>query len=902
MGFTVGTGRASQAVAGGLDAAGDYLKYGNPVGRTINANFSPEVHRGTDAIQHRGWANEGHPVFTQLNRAARGNEYKVGSQLDQLIRANPADEAQILRAARIGGEGSSPRAYLAGGNNPAYLASAQGAGMAARNIHAGQHSAEQAAGLLTNHLSDKYTSYLPRQATSAAESGAQLERNTIFPTHSGANIHREEMFRDIPGGTDYINDAASRLAGSTGRPDIVNIFRDLVADHRQLTGLAPSHADKVPLLAKAKQMSEYFGQLDQSKYLGKVNENPLFSHGLSGDVLRRSEQHARTMGSSSAAISALGQAARPLGSFGAADQFVPATQALKQLGLGNHDTGAGIVGAGKELYRKLAPQGAGNVDQLTHAGVAPGTLDKALGQYGIPKGQFDSLAKQHSNWVVPEEIKGGVNAWDSTTNAFKAMTYPIWLASHVRNAATAGLNNLRTGTSLADYGKQLKLMTGKLPAAEADALRGSQYAHANIFGDTQALELQGTTGRAMHATQRQWQDYTPGTNSHGAGLMGPHGSVLADTANLIGNEGVLQHGRDLASFARHPRTAPNPYAVAGVGQNKIDRFAPVAVGRKVSGNIENFMRGAQYNGLIRQGHTADSAADMINKFHFDYSQHGTTPFERNVMKRAMPFYRFSRGNLPLQLETLATRPGAFSSPFAPTRVDRDQQNYIPDYLAAGFAAPLGKEKDGSQRFLSSLGLPQEEAMKEMSLWNGRPDLTTTAMHYAGNLNPMIKAPLEQIADRQFYSGRKLSDLRPSASASSIAGLLGSDEYAQPLSQLISNTPLTRFATSLDKLVDTKGLNSAGRKPGWATALNLATGARVTDVDLEKQRYLEQRAALDSMLRGSPNVSHYTQHYVRPENKGQLSPDEVVQLRKLTEMQAQGRKYTEQQRRIGVRTQ
>ena len=193
--------------------------------------------------------------------------------------------------------------------------------------------------------------------------------------------------------------------------------------------------------------------------------------------------------------------------------------------------------------------------------------------------------------------------------------------------------------------------------------------------------------------------------------------------------------------------------------NTVDRFAPVIAGRKASGNIENFFRGAQYNGMVRQGATPEQAAAAIRKYHFDYSPEGLTNFERNIMRRAMPFYRFSRGNLPLQAESIATRPGAFSTPFKPTQVDRDQQEYVPDYLAGGFAMPLGPEENGSRRFLSSLGLPQEEALKELQLWNGHPDLATTAQRYAGNLNPLLKGPAEYVTGKQFYSGRNLSDLR-----------------------------------------------------------------------------------------------------------------------------------------------
>ena len=105
--------------------------------------------------------------------------------------------------------------------------------------------------------------------------------------------------------------------------------------------------------------------------------------------------------------------------------------------------------------------------------------------------------------------------------------------------------------------------------------------------------------------------------------------------------------------------------------------------------------------------------------------------------------------------------------------------------------------------------------------------------------------------------------------------------------------LASFATSID-------LASDPRKTWWQKALNLASGARVTDVDVEKQRAIETRDALEKILQGQPGISQYTDFYVKPQDAAKLTPEDVQLMREYSTIQDAAKKYAAQQKKqIGV---
>jgi hypothetical protein len=109
-----------------------------------------------------------------------------------------------------------------------------------------------------------------------------------------------------------------------------------------------------------------------------------------------------------------------------------------------------------------------------------------------------------------------------------------------------------------------------------------------------------------------------------------------------------------------------------------------------------------------------------------------------------------------------------------------------------------------------------------------------------------------------------------------------------LGQIVANSPLTRFFTSADKLTDP-------RKEAWQKAQNLLTGVRVTDVDVDKQRAIETRGALEDIMRTHPNLSNYSSFYVKPEDAAKLTPEEILMMREYSELQERAKQYAKAKR-------
>lgn len=88
-------------------------------------------------------------------------------------------------------------------------------------------------------------------------------------------------------------------------------------------------------------------------------------------------------------------------------------------------------------------------------------------------------------------------------------------------------------------------------------------------------------------------------------------------------------------------------------------FNPMQYPKEFGSFIESNSRIGLFIDQLHKGKTVEEAALHVKKYLFNYDE--LTQFERNVMKRIIPFYTWWKKNIPLQIEMLATKPGKLST-------------------------------------------------------------------------------------------------------------------------------------------------------------------------------------------------------------------------------------------------
>jgi hypothetical protein len=131
----------------------------------------------------------------------------------------------------------------------------------------------------------------------------------------------------------------------------------------------------------------------------------------------------------------------------------------------------------------------------------------------------------------------------------------------------------------------------------------------------------------------------------------------------------------------------------------------------------------------------------------------------------------------------------------------------------------------------------------------------------------LKGPLEYVLDRQFFTGRQLSDLY---------SMLEHDfgPIGRPLEQIISNAPGGSRALGLIRQARDERISPSERAAKMA--FNTLTGMKLQDVDQDRTVRLAARSALNELLQQAEGVGTYENLFIKPEALQKLSPQEQRQ--------------------------
>jgi len=350
------------------------------------------------------------------------------------------------------------------------------------------------------------------------------------------------------------------------------------------------------------------------------------------------------------------------------------------------------------------------------------------------------------------------------------------------------------------------------------------------------------------------------------------------------------------------KTFPEQFHVFRAGAAQQDtRFGLMKAGEGINGMVESSNRGTAFFHQLEHGVEPAEAALKTNALQVDYSWRNYTDTERNYLTRVFPFYKWTRQMLPFTLKEIMQKPGGKIAQTirAQNRLaGSGSDQYVPDRVASqGLAIPLGEQDaEGNQKFLQQIDLPAEGATEPFKLGPSGQGfmpfiggtLSGTLRGLGGSMHPLPKSVIESATGVRMFDGRDLQRLdgglaRIYSNVGNIITSITGKEVPKTPATLeglkaggmenilwsMVGGPLSKLRTLTDE-----PLTGVVKK-----LINVGTGGRITDINVQQMREIEAQQKLIEMLRGRPGMHEFTKPYTRAEDLDLVS-DEDRQLLEL----------------------
>ena len=208
-------------------------------------------------------------------------------------------------------------------------------------------------------------------------------------------------------------------------------------------------------------------------------------------------------------------------------------------------------------------------------------------------------------------------------------------------------------------------------------------------------------------------------------------------------------GRSRGDFFVGQRTIAKPGARV-VWSPLSPEFTPWAAVRHANTFAEEAMRLATgMHAMKAWGDTVDEAMYTIHKLHFDYGK--LSEYERRGMRRAFPFYTWTRNNLPLQAEFMGRHPAKYNRLFSLKReMERNtpEEGTVPHYFLEPFGVRLPFQIMGAQIY-SVPDTPFQDLLRYDPSFGG---IGSTVEQLVSQTTPIAKVPVEYWAGKQVFAG------------------------------------------------------------------------------------------------------------------------------------------------------
>lgn len=353
---------------------------------------------------------------------------------------------------------------------------------------------------------------------------------------------------------------------------------------------------------------------------------------------------------------------------------------------------------GMELFKAAKPFGTpvAKVVTVPPPGMLFTKVDELKG-IAFPEDIAKHLDQYHEAIQLPSAAHPFLTYFDDIQNGWKAWTLSIFPAYHTRNIVGNVWNNFLAGMGLTNGARFYNLAT--------------------------AIQR----GKPIQITTKAGERLT--------------GEQLMEEARRYVSVDLGQFRGDLLRY----------YGEEVKGLRKLSDNKVVNFGLKIGNALENNAKIAHYVWQRENGLSPLDAAASVKKYLFDYTD--LTDTERELFKRVLPFYTWTRKNIPLQLEALLTHPRKALGVFkVKNAIELDEEGIpderlLPDWMVRNFPVRFRKsEKTGNyEYFLLGSWLPLSDIDKIFE-----PDRLIENM-----LTPLLKEPIQQAANRDFFTGKEI---------------------------------------------------------------------------------------------------------------------------------------------------
>ena len=304
-------------------------------------------------------------------------------------------------------------------------------------------------------------------------------------------------------------------------------------------------------------------------------------------------------------------------------------------------------------------------------------------KYNVTGGEFRSLFES-----LPEELKGSVLEYlQKSGMAGKKMAIHNSAYEMLKNAQNAYKVNINAGVKF--YDKFLNLWKGV-------TLLSPSFHARNFWGNWTNMSLAGLNpAEIVKYTSEAWTEVAKRDEilkKIAAGTATVDDKLLLNASNtyISGLSSARRGVRDLENIAELRKHSPELKRKFASGfKGGYERL--IQANFKFAERADEVQRLAMFKALKKKGLNNNQAIQRVREVLFDYGK--LTKFEKDYMKRFLPFYTFMKENMQFQMKNMLQNSGRYKNMFRSYKyyleevADLDEKD-IPKYMTGNMWLPL----------------------------------------------------------------------------------------------------------------------------------------------------------------------------------------------------------------------